>query len=120
MSQEMSVQDMTQGLKSWHHICQIPDFSVEIETTALLVIDLTYQQASRYHGTLKRLVENGFADDSEYFISRIEETVVPNVAQLVDAFRASRAPVIHTLRIACRRRLGSDLAAPLVRSPVLA
>ena len=36
-----------EGWCAWHTIVSIPEFPVRPETTALIVIDITYQQASR-------------------------------------------------------------------------
>jgi nicotinamidase-related amidase len=71
------------------------------------VIDLTYQQASRHHGICQRIRESGHGDDLEYYLSRMEQTVVPNVARLADAFRRVGAPVIYT-RCVSLRGDGSD------------
>ena len=99
--------DESQGLESWHHICEIPEFSLDYSTTALVVIDLVYQQASRQHGMFKRLAEAGLSDDAAYAIDRIEDVVVPNTRRLIDEFHASSAPVIFT-RCVSLRGDGSD------------
>ncbi|MGI9659326.1 MAG: cysteine hydrolase family protein [Gaiellaceae bacterium] len=99
--------DETQGLQSWQFICQIPEFSLDYETSALVIIDLVYQQASRHHGTFKRLAEAGLTDDSTYAIDRIENMVVPNTARLIDTFREHGAPIIYT-RCVSLRGDGSD------------
>ena len=104
---EQAELDETQGLKSWHYICEIPEFPLEYERSALVVIDLVYQQASRSHGMFKRLADAGLARDSAYAIDRIETKVVPNTARLIDAFREQRAPVIYT-RCVSLRGDGSD------------
>jgi len=99
--------DESQGLESWHHICEIPEFSLDYSTTALVVIDLVYQQASRQHGMFKRLAEAGLSDDAAYAIDRIEDVVVPNTRRLIDGFHANSAPVIFT-RCVSLRGDGSD------------
>ena len=97
----------TQGLAAWHSVVRLPDFPVESRRTALVVIDLTYQQASRDHGLCKRIRDDGFGDDLAYYLERIEQTVVPNVARLAQAFRRVGAPVVYT-RCASLRGDGSD------------
>jgi nicotinamidase-related amidase len=99
--------DETQGLKSWYHLVQIPEFPIDWATTALVVIDLQYQQARRGFGLFKTLDGAGLSDDAEYAIGRIEEIVVPNVKRLIEAFREHGAPVIYT-RCASLRGDGSD------------
>lgn len=99
--------DETQGLESWHYICEIPEFELDYSATALVVIDLVYQQASRNHGMFKRLADAGLSEDARYAIDRIEDTVVPNTRRLIDAFHANSAPVIFT-RCVSLRGDGSD------------
>ena len=99
--------DEKQGLTAWHHVVRLPEFPVEPDKTALVVIDLTYQQASREHGICKRIRDDGFGDDLDYYLSRMEQTVVPNVAGLSDAFRRIGAPIIYT-RCVSLRGDGSD------------
>lgn len=88
--------DETQGLKSWYHICQIPEFPLDYRKTALVVIDLTYQQAHREYGLFERLGEAGLSEDAEYAISRIEDVLIPSVQRLTAAFREHGAPVFYT------------------------
>ena len=85
-----------QGLASWHSFVRLPEFPVDIDKTALIVIDMTHQQASRHHGICKLIRDKGYAEDLEYFMNRIEQTVVPNIARLAEAFRRKKAPVIYT------------------------
>ena len=97
----------TQGLKSWHYICEIPEFTMDWSSTALIVIDLQYQQISRNHGFFKRLAEAGLTDDAAGTIDRIEQLLVPNVQKLTAAFRENGAPVIYTRCVSVRGD-GSD------------
>jgi nicotinamidase-related amidase len=96
-----------EGWRAWHTVVRLPEFAVEVDRTALVVIDLTYQQASRHHGVCRRIAEAGNGDDLEYYLTRMEGTVVPNNARLVEAFRAHGAPVIYT-RCVSLRGDGSD------------
>jgi nicotinamidase-related amidase len=100
--------DNAQGLKAWQYICTIPEFPLVWGKTALLVIDLSYQQISREHGSFyRRLREAGLADDAEYAYSRIEQVLLPNVQRLIAGFRAHAAPIIYTT-CASLRGDGSD------------
>jgi nicotinamidase-related amidase len=99
--------DERQGLAAWHSVVRLPEFPVEARSTALVVIDLTLQQASRDHGICRRIREDGLSDDLEYYLTRMEGTVVPNVACLANAFRQLGAPVIYT-RCVSLRGDGSD------------
>jgi nicotinamidase-related amidase len=97
----------TLGLAAWRSVVRLPEFPVERDKTALVVIDLTYQQASRDHGICKRIREAGLEDDLEYYLTRIEQTLIPNVRRLIDAFERVDAPVIYT-RCVSLRGDGSD------------
>jgi nicotinamidase-related amidase len=99
--------DEKQGLAAWHSVVRLPEFPVEARSTALVVIDLTLQQASRHHGICRRIREDGLGDDLEYYLTRMEGTVVPNVARLADTFRQLGAPVVYT-RCVSLRGDGSD------------
>ena len=61
--------DEKQGLAAWHSVVRLPEFPVEARTTALVVIDLTYQQASREHGICRRIRDDGFGDDLDYYLT---------------------------------------------------
>ena len=107
--------DEKQGLAAWHSVVRLPEFPVEARSTALIVIDLTLQQASRHHGLCARIRDAGLAGDLEYYLARMEGTVVPNVARLADAFRRTGSPVVYT-RCVSLRGDGSDLLAIGTRS----
>lgn len=77
--------DPTQGLESWHSVVALPQFEVDC----------------------RRIAQRGLADDLAYFMNRIEQTVVPNVRRLIDAFHAQHTPVIFT-RCVSLRGDGSD------------
>lgn len=96
-----------EGWRAWHTVVRLPEFPVEVDRTALVVIDVTYQQASRAHGICKRIAEAGNGDDLAYYLDRMEGTVVPSLQRLTAAFRAHGAPVIYT-RCVSLRGDGSD------------
>ena len=56
--------DEKQGLAAWHSVVRLPEFPVEARSTALVVIDLTYQQASRGHGICRRFATTASATTS--------------------------------------------------------
>jgi nicotinamidase-related amidase len=96
-----------EGWTAWHTVVRLPEFPVEVDTTALIVIDMTYQQASRHHGLCKRIAEAGNGDDLAYYLERMEGTVVPALQRLTEGFRANGQPVIYT-RCVSLRGDGSD------------
>lgn len=76
--------------------------------TALLCIDLQYLDAARGHGVFKDAENSGVPPEAqEYYFSRLEETVLPNVRTLQDQFRSHGLEVIHT-RIQSLTRDGRD------------
>jgi ureidoacrylate peracid hydrolase len=96
-----------QGLTSWQYICEIPEFEMDWSTTALIVIDLQHQQASRDGGFFRLLDKAGLGDDSAWAINRLETLVVPTAQRLVTTFRDRGAPVILTRCVSVRGD-GSD------------
>jgi nicotinamidase-related amidase len=69
-------------------------------STALAIIDVQYRDASRHHGVglaMQKIIPGSM----DYFLDRVETTLVPSIKKLLDYFRANRMPVIHIL-------LGSD------------
>ena len=88
--------NVKEGWSAWWSFARIPEFPVEAEKTALIVIDMTYQQAHRDYGLCKRIIEAGLEDDLSYYLDRIDRVVVPNLEELIAAFREVGAPVIYT------------------------
>jgi nicotinamidase-related amidase len=69
-------------------------------TTALMIIDVQYRDASPDHGVglaMQKIIPGSM----DYFFDRVETTLIPSIRKLLDYFRANRMPVIHVL-------LGSD------------
>lgn len=90
----------------WDNVIRVAEYDFDFAHSALIVIDLQYNTASRQYGLFKRLAAEGQAD-SEYAISRLESLVVPNVRRLSEAMRANGRPVIYA-RVASIRGDGSD------------
>lgn len=75
---------------------------------ALLCIDLQYLDAARGHGVFADSAKSGVPlEAQEYYFNRLEQTVLPNVRRLQDAFRSEGLEVIHT-RIRSLTRDGRD------------
>lgn len=91
---------------AWDLIIRVdPEF--DYDRCALVVIDLQYLTASREYGAFKKVKDGGFGEEGEYAISRLERTVVPNVARLAKAMRAKNLPVIFA-RVGSLNGDGSD------------
>jgi len=69
--------------------------AVDASDTALLIIDMQNATGNRTMGLGKLLAEQGTIDDAAYRFDRIEQVLVPNIARLADAFRASGAKVVY-------------------------
>lgn len=74
----------------------LPEPSFAMRETALLVIDMQYGDAHRDFGHLRRMVERGDGAAIEYYASRLETLVIPNIRRLLTAFRGAGMEVIHT------------------------
>ncbi len=65
--------------------------------TALLCIDLQYLDAARDAGVFRDAIPAGISEEAqEYYFSSLEQTVIPNVRRLQNAFRLYKLEVIHT------------------------
>ena len=97
-----------EGWRAWLTAdIQLPEFPVEVDKTALLVIDMTYQQASREYGLCKKIVNAGAGDDLGYYLNRVNDTCIPNIGKLTEKFRRLNQPIIYTI-CASLRGDGSD------------
>jgi nicotinamidase-related amidase len=95
------------GVKSWKAFVRIPEFPAVPAQTALVIIDMTKQQASGSHGVCKQLIDDGFEEDLRYYLDRIEGTVTPALRRLIAAFHDYGSPVLFT-RCVSLRGDGSD------------
>jgi nicotinamidase-related amidase len=64
------------------------DVGLEPRTTALAVIDMQYASACRTTGLGRWFAEQGRAEEGRYRFDRIEQLLVPNIARLLELFRA--------------------------------
>ena len=82
--------------------------SLEQHNTALLVIDMQYLDAAPGHGVFADAEQSGVPIEAqEYYFTRLQESVIPNVSKLQHAFREKQLEVIHT-RIQSLTRDGRD------------
>ncbi len=87
----------------------LPDVPLHRETTALLIIDMQYFDADRASGIGAIAAKRGLADTVDPYFTRIERTVVPNLAAVLAAARAADILVAHC-RIAGARPDGRDMS----------
>jgi nicotinamidase-related amidase len=72
----------------------LPDVRVT-PRTALMIIDMQLVDAHRDHGIGASGRRSGWTDQMEYYFRRVEEIVTPNIARILEAFRAQGLPVVH-------------------------
>ncbi|MFC1988580.1 cysteine hydrolase family protein [Chloroflexota bacterium] len=70
-------------------------FTLESDSTALVIIDLLYANASRTEGQGKLAKQRREAASVEYRFSRIENLIIPNLRKLLDFFRENRLRIIY-------------------------
>src|SRR5262249_43684898 len=73
----------------------LPESKVKAGSTALMIIDMQYVDADRDHGIGLDGQKRGWTDEMEYYFSRLETLVVPNIKQLLDACREADIHVVH-------------------------
>ena len=66
------------------------------EASALLVVDLQRYCGARDAGTVRSALERGERDAAEYYMQTLCNSVLPNSAAMIAAFRARSMPVIYT------------------------
>lgn len=107
--------DSPDSLPGWH--MPWPSFTVDWSRAALVVIDLQNYGCNAGCGVAQMLALR-YPEIAEYYVRRLEGTVLPNARRLLDAFRAARRPVMFTRHgplladgsdmIARRRRRDAD------------
>lgn len=75
-------------------------FQLNIETSALVVVDMQYASGSRNHGLGKLLQSQGRLEEADYRFGRIDELLIPNIRELIATFRGNSMEVIY-LTIGC-------------------
>jgi ureidoacrylate peracid hydrolase len=86
----------------------MPEITLELGATALVVIDMQHLDAHRDGEFGQRARKHGIEDRVEWFFERLENTTVPAIADLLDGARATGVDVIYT-RIAALTPDGRDL-----------
>lgn len=71
------------------------DFDIVPEKTALLVIDMQYLDAHRDYGMGADAKREGVTDKYEYYFRQVENVVIPNTKQLLDACRPAGVQVVY-------------------------
>ncbi len=85
---------------------RLPELQVTRENTALLVIDMQYEDAHADYGLCARFRARGEEEGVEYYVSRLG-LIVPNIQRLLAAFRERGMQVIYA-RVESLTRDGRD------------
>lgn len=85
---------------------RLPELELTRVNTALLVIDMQYEDAHADYGLCARFKTRGEAEGVQYYVDRLA-LIVPNIQQLLAAFRERGMEVIYT-RIESLTRDGRD------------
>jgi nicotinamidase-related amidase len=73
----------------------LPESKVKAGSTALMIIDMQYVDADRHHGLGLDGQKRGWTDAMEYYFSRLETLVIPNIKSLLGACRDAGIQVVH-------------------------
>jgi biuret amidohydrolase len=113
------------NLRDW--VLPWPRFEVDWRRSALLVIDVQKYSSQAGLGIARMLTEQHPAV-AAYYINRIENTMIPNIRRLIDAFHTAHREVVYTRHgpllpdgrdmIARRQRRDRD-AVRVTRAPAL-
>ena len=77
----------------------LPEFRLSKEDTAFVIVDMQYLDAHRDYGMGREAKEKRTEEEHEYFFSRIENVLIPNIQTLQQVCRKRGIEVIH-LKIA--------------------
>jgi nicotinamidase-related amidase len=77
----------------------LPEFQLSAEDSAFVIIDMQYLDAHRDYGMGAEAKELGTAEDFDYFFTRIEDLLIPNIQRVQEACREKGIEVIF-VRIA--------------------
>ena len=81
--------------------------TLNVRTTALVVVDMQYASGSREHGLGKLLDQQGRLDSAAYRFDRIDALLIPNIGKMLAAFRANGTHIVH-VTVGCERADYSD------------
>lgn len=86
----------------------VPDFELDAQKTALMIIDMQYGSAHPDYG-LGLYHKEKYPEVHSYYYGRIARTVIPNHIRLLNFFRENRLRIVY-LALGSMLQDGSDLA----------
>jgi ureidoacrylate peracid hydrolase len=103
---------MKSGESAYDYLFEaVPEPEIDAGTTALLVVDMQYLDASRDHGWGRVLRDKGVERLATDFFDRLEQETIPNIRALQAACRRDGIEVIF-VRIEAQRRDLKDASRP--------
>ena len=72
----------------------LPEFELSAKDTAFIIIDMQYLDAHRDYGLGAEAKLLGTAEDFDYFFTRIEDLLIPNIQKMQQACRERGIEVI--------------------------
>ncbi len=73
---------------------KLPEFELSPDDTAFIIIDMQYLDAHRDYGMGAEAKTLGTAEDFDYFFSRIDDLLIPNIQKMQTACREQGIEVI--------------------------
>src|SRR5579863_5015907 len=96
------------GLTDFQRIVgTLPDFSLEMKKSALLIIDMHYLQVHRDFGYAKKARDLGLGHVVDYYLKRLEQQVIPRLQGVIPRFRNAGSQIIYC-RVLSAKEDGSD------------
>ena len=87
----------------YENIQELPDIQLELDKTALLIVDMQKHFVAKDGPDAQQCREAGEWERWSYFFDRVEETVIPNTQRLLACCRECGVEVTFG-RIACLKR----------------
>lgn len=85
----------------------LPDFKLEPNKTALMMIDMYNRAIDEKYGFAIKAREHGIESQLDHYYSRLETTVVPNMSSLLQICRSNKIPAIH-VKVGAQTKDASD------------
>lgn len=96
------------GLTDFQRIVgTLPEFTLNFEKAALLIIDMHYLQVHRDFGYGNKAKQLGLSHVIDYYYGRVEQQVVPRLHEVIPCFRDAGAQIIYC-RVLSAKEDGSD------------
>ena len=87
--------DVKEGGNKWTGVLtSLPEFELTPGDTGLVIIDMDYRDVSRNHGAGADAKRVGADEEFEYYFSRVENLVAPNIKRMQEVCRENGVELI--------------------------